>query len=120
MEHFADLKHQTAGMWPAHGLSAGLRHAWREVDVNWYQVAVVAVSTFAISMDLMFPPIRVAIRQGLDIYAGHAFMPPLASAAVQVDFGWLAFELLMIVALAVAAWRIGTTASDERDTHGTE
>jgi hypothetical protein len=84
-------------------------------DLNWYQVAVVAVATFAISMDLMFPPVRVAIENGLDIYAGHAFMPLPPELTVQVDFMWLAVELLAIVAAAVVSWRIGTHVGGARN-----
>jgi hypothetical protein len=89
------------------------RHAW-VADLNWYQVAVVAVATFAISMDLMFPPVRVAIGNGVDFYAGHAYMPLSTAGAVQIDFMWLAVELLAIVAAAVMGWRIGTRAGGRR------
>ncbi len=87
--------------------------AW-VAELNWYQVAVVAVATFAISMDLMFPPVRVAIGNGIDIYAGHIYMPLSTASAVQVDFMWLAVELLAIVAAAVVGWRIATTAGGRR------
>ena len=108
MKIYSEFDHLAPGPWSWHELHAGLRHALRDVEVDWYQVAVVAVTTFAISMDLMFPPVRVAIGRGLDVYAGHAFMPPVASATVQVDFPWLAVELLLIVAAAVIGWQIGT------------
>jgi hypothetical protein len=95
-------------------LFAAIRsHAWAP-NLNWYQVAVVAVATFAISMDLMFPPVRVAIGNGLDIYAGHAYMPLSSEVRVQVDFMWLALELLAIVAAAVVSWCIGTRAGGAR------
>lgn len=89
------------------------RHTWF-ADVNWYQVAVVAVATFAIAMDLMFPPVRVAIGDGIDTYAGHVNLRLSTAGAVQVDFVWLAVELLVIVAAAVVGWRIGTPAGDRR------
>lgn len=97
------------------GLFRAIRpHAW-VADLNWYQVAVVAVATFAIAMDLMFPPVRIAIGDGFRIYAGHAHLQLLtAGTAVQIDFMWLAVELLMIVAVAVVGWRIGTPESGGR------
>ena len=80
-------------------------------DINWYQVVVVAVSTFAIAMDLMFPPSRIALGTGLTVYAGHLFAPISAAAATQTDFGWLAVELLAIVGLAVVGWNLGPSRS---------
>jgi hypothetical protein len=95
-------------------LFAAIRpRAW-VANLNWYQVAVVAVATFAIAMDLMFPPVSVAIGNGLDLYAGHAYMPLSPVVAVHVDFRWLAVELLVIVAAAVMAWCIGTRTGDRR------
>ena len=87
--------------------------AW-VADVNWYQVAVVAVATFAIAMDLMFPPVKVAIGNRLDMYAGHAYVPVSPAVPVQVDFMWLAVELLVIIAAAVIGWCIGTPAGGRR------
>jgi hypothetical protein len=95
-------------------LLAAIRPPAWVADLNWYQVAVVAVATFAISMDLMFPPVTVAIAEGLDIYAGHAYMPLSTAGVVQIDFRWLAVELLVIVAAAVVGWRIGTPAGGRR------
>ena len=57
-------------------------------------------------MDLMFPPTRIALGNGLTVYAGHLFTPLSAPTVVQVDFGWLAVELLAIVALAVIGWNL--------------
>ncbi len=105
--------HMLHGM-PWVRLFAAVRPRPWVADLNWYQVAVVAVATFAISMDLMFPPVRVVIGDGLDIFAGHAFMPLQTMGAVQVDFMWLAVELLLIVAAAVVGWRIGTPAGGRR------
>ena len=84
-------------------------------DINWYQVVVVAVSTFAIAMDLMFPPSRIALGNGLTVYAGHLFAPLSAAAATQTDFGWLAVELLAIVGLAVVGWTLGPSHSADTD-----
>jgi hypothetical protein len=78
-------------------------------DINWYQVVIVAVSTFALAMDLMFPPSRIALGNGFTVYAGHFFAPLSMPAAVQVDFGWLAIELFAIVALAVIGWKLDPT-----------
>lgn len=89
------------------------RHNWI-ADLNWYQVAVVALATFAISMDLMFPPVRVAIGDAIDTYAGHVNLRLSTAGAVQVDFVWLAIELLVIVAAAVVGWHIGTPAGGRR------
>lgn len=115
MRAYAVLKQLTPSAMAWHRFLASLRHVLRRVDVDWYQVAVVGVATFAISMDLMFPPVRVAIGQGVDVYAGHIIYTPLSTAAaVQVDFAWLAVELLMIIAAAVVGWRIGTPAGDKR------
>ena len=109
-----DMKLHMPHAVPRIRLSAAIRpRAWI-ADLNWYQVAVVAVTTFAISMDLMFPPVRVAIGNGVDIYAGHSYMPLSMSDAVQVDFAWLAVELLVIIAAAVAGWHIGTPAGGKR------
>jgi len=112
MKAYAQLKRPHLNPWTADEWRAGLRRALRDADVNWYQVAVVAIATFAVAMDLMFPPVRVAIGQGVDIYAGHAYMPLPAAGAVQVDFLWLALELLAIIAAAVAAWHFGTASDD--------
>lgn len=114
MKAYAVLKQLAPGAMAGHRFPAGMRHIARGVDVNWYQVAVVAVATFAISMELMFPPFRVAIGDSLDIYAGHTYVPQSMPGAVQVDFVWLAVELLAIIAAAVAGWRIGTPAGDRR------
>lgn len=95
-------------------LFAAIRpRAW-VAGLNWYQVAVVAVATFAISMGLMFPPVRVAVGDDIDIYAGHIYMPLSTASAMQVDFIWLAVELLAIVAAAVMGWRIATTTGGRR------
>ena len=80
-------------------------------DVDWYQVAVVAVATFAIAMDLMFPPSRMVLGNGLTVYAGHFFSAVPAPVALQVDFPWLALELVTIVAIAVIGWNLGTPAN---------
>ena len=80
-------------------------------DVDWYQVAVVAVATFAIAMDLMFPPSRMVLGNGLTVYAGHFFSAVPAPAALQVDFAWLALELVTIVAIAVVGWNLGAAAN---------
>lgn len=95
---------------------AALRQSLHGLHVNWYQVAVVALATFAISMDLMFPPVRVAIGPGLDVYAGHLYTPLSSGVAVQVDIAWLAVELLVIIAAAIVGWHIGTAASERRKT----
>jgi len=87
-------------------------------DVDWYQVAVVAVATFAIAMDLMFPPSRMVLGNGLTVYAGHFFSAVPAPAALQVDFPWLALELVTIVAIAAVGWNLGAAnqrqSNDER------
>ena len=90
-----------------------LRGSWRErlSDVDWYQVAVVAVATFAIAMDLMFPPSRMLLGNGLTVYAGHFFSPVPTPAALQVDFPWLALELITIVAIAAVGWSLGGAAN---------
>ena len=87
-------------------------------DVNWYQVVVVAVTTFALAMDLMFPPSRIALGNGLAVYAGHFFAPLSVPAAVQVDFGWLAIELLAIVAMAVIGWKLDPAGRAGSDPNG--
>jgi hypothetical protein len=84
-------------------------------DIDWYQVVIVAVTTFAIAMDLMFPPTRIALGNGLTVYAGHFFTPLSMPAATQVDFGWLAVELLAILALGVIGWNLGRTRPAESD-----
>lgn len=94
---------------------------FRLPEVNWYQVAVVAVTTFAISMDLMFPPSRMVFGNGLTVYAGHFFAPLSMPAAAHVDFAWLAAELLAIIALAIIGWNLeaanrSRANEDERDT----
>jgi len=115
MKAYAVLKHPTPSVIAWHHLLAGLRHFARGLDVNWYQVAVVAMATFAIAMDLMFPPVRVAIGNGLDIYAGHSFVPlSMSTGGVTVDFIVLAVELLVIIMAAVVGWRIGTPAGGKR------
>ena len=97
--------------------TAALFHDWssRMPEINWYQVVVVAVSTFAIAMDLMFPPSRIALGGGLTVYAGHLFTPLSAAAATQTDFGWLGVELLAIIGLAVIGWRLGPSDVTETD-----
>ncbi len=86
------------------------RSLWERLpDVDWYQVAVVAVATFAIAMDLMFPPSRMVLGNGLTVYAGHFFSAVPAPAALQVDFAWLALELVTIVAIAVVGWNLSAT-----------
>jgi hypothetical protein len=92
----------------AHALRANLQSNMR--DVNWYQVAVVAIATFAIAMDLMFPPVKVAIGQSLALFAGHLYAPWPAAGAAQVNFAELALELLAIVALAALGWHAITRA----------
>ena len=87
-------------------------------DINWYQVVVVAVTTFALAMDLMFPPSRIALGNGFAVYAGHFFAPLPAPAAIQIDFGWLAIELLAIVALAVIGWKLDPAGRAESDPNG--
>jgi hypothetical protein len=87
-------------------------------DINWYQVVVVAVTTFALAMDLMFPPSRIALGNGFAVYAGHFFAPLSAPAAIQVDFGWLAIELLAIVAMAVIGWKLDPAERAESDRDG--
>jgi hypothetical protein len=110
MKTYAELEYPALSAWPGNGLRASLRRAVQNTVVNWYQVAVVAFATFAIAMDLMFPPVRVAIGQGVDVYAGHAHIPLLAAGAVHVDFMWLALELLVVIGAAIAGWRFGTAA----------
>ena len=51
------------------------RQLLRNVDLNWYQIAVVAVATFAVAMDLLFPPVRAVTGAGLDVFVGHVFVP---------------------------------------------
>ena len=85
-------------------------------DVDWYQVAVVAVATFAIAMDLMFPPSRMVLGNGLTVYAGHFFSPIPTPAALQVDFPWLALELITIVAIAAVGWNL-VGAANRRSTN---
>ena len=88
------------------------RSLWERLpDVDWYQVAVVATATFAIAMDLMFPPSRMVLGNGLTVYAGHFFSAVLTSAALQVDFPWLALELITIVAIAAVGWSLGGAAN---------
>ena len=65
----------------------------------------------------MFPPSRIALGNGHMVYAGHFFTPLATPATVQVDFGWLAAELLAIVAIAVAGWNL-RTATDQRPSGG--
>jgi hypothetical protein len=93
----------------------GLRDVVRSIDVNWYQVAVVAMATFAVSMDLMFPPVRVAIGHDVDIYAGHAGVPLSISGAVHVDFVVLAVEIAVIIAAALVGWRMGLASPEKRE-----
>jgi len=95
------------------GLRPPLKRSLRErlPDVDWYQVAVVAVATFAIAMDLMFPPSRMVLGNGLTVYAGHFFSAVPAPAALQVDFPWLALELLTIVTIAAVGWNLGAAAN---------
>jgi hypothetical protein len=88
---------------------------WQAFDINWYQVVVVAVTTFAIAMDLMFPPSRIALGSGLTVYAGHLFAPLSAAAATQTDFGWLGVELLAIVGLAVIGWNLAPSPRADGD-----
>lgn len=104
LDYFADRR----------GSPRGLRQLLRNVDLNWYQIAVVAVATFAVAMDLLFPPVRVAAGQALDVFVGHVFVPLSTMQDAQVDFFWLAVELLGIVAAAVAAWSLGSVARDRR------
>ena len=106
------------------GVRASLRHpfsifGWfsRVPDINWYQVVIVAVTTFALA-DLMFPPSRLALGNGFTVYAGHFFAPLSVPAAIQVDFGWLAIELLAIVALAVIGWKLDPTGRADSDRNG--
>ena len=88
------------------------RSLWERLpDVDWYQVAVVAVATFAIAMDLMFPPSRMVLGNGLTVYAGHYFSALPAPAALEVDFPWLALELLTTVAIAAVGWNLGAAAN---------
>ena len=61
-------------------------------------------------MDLLFPPVRVATGQALDAFVGHVFVPLSTMKDAQVDFFWLAVELIGIVAAAVAAWALGSAA----------
>ena len=98
--------------------NSALFHRWssRLSDINWYQVVVVAVTTFAIAMDLMFPPSRIALGSGLTVYAGHLFAP-VFGAATQTDFGWLAVELLAIIGLSVIGWNLGPSRFEETDSH---
>ena len=114
MNSLAEFKHPALSTMGGRRFSVIWRRFARGVDVNWYQVAVVATATFAIAMDLMFPPIRVGIGNGLDVYAGHSFGPLPIAGDVLVDFSNLAVELLVIVAVAVAGWRMGTRAGDKR------
>ena len=88
--------------------------AW-VADLNWYQVAVVAVATFAIAMDLVFPPIRIALAGSFAVYAGHAYMPFPAAGAVRVDYIRLALELLAIIVAAIASWCMGAVAGRRRN-----
>src|SRR3954468_10841291 len=76
-------------------------------NVNWYQVAVVALSTFAISMAVLFPPCRVALDNGLTVYVGHVFWSPSARAAMQIDAVCLAIEIAAILVAAVVGWKLG-------------
>ena len=93
------------------------RSLWERLpDVDWYQVAVVAVATFAIAMDLMFPPSRMVLGNGLTVYAGHFFSAIPAPAALEVDFAWLALELVTIVAIAAVGWNLGA-APDRRQSN---
>jgi hypothetical protein len=76
--------------------------------VNWYQVAVVALTTFAVAMDLMFPPCRVALGNGLTLYVGHVFWSPSERVLVQLDGVCLAVELAAILVIAIIGWKLGT------------
>ncbi len=114
MKAYAALKPLTPSAMAKYRFPAGLRHFARGVDVNWYHVAVVAMATFAISMDVMFPPIRIAIGNGADVYVGHARVPLSASNAVHVDFMVLAVEIAVIAVAAVVGWRVGARRGDKR------
>ena len=114
MKTYAVLKQLTPSTMARHGFPASVLRVARSLDVNWYQVAVVAMTTFAISMDLMFPPVRIAIGNGVDIYAGHANVPLSVSGAEHVDFVILAVELAVIIAAALAGWRVGAPAPGKR------
>jgi hypothetical protein len=75
--------------------------------VNWYQVAVVALTTFAVAMDLMFPPCRAALANGLSLYVGHVFWSPSVRAVVQLDVVCLGAELAAILLVAIVGWKLG-------------
>ncbi|MDB5811105.1 MAG: hypothetical protein JWN94_3227 [Betaproteobacteria bacterium] len=85
------------------------RFGWldRLGDVNWYQVAVVALTAFAVSMVVMFPPCRVPLGNGLTVYAGHVFWSPSVRALAQVDFLCLGVELAAILVIAIVGWKLG-------------
>jgi hypothetical protein len=108
MKTYAEMKQFPLRAWPAHESRTGPGQILRGVEVDWYQVAVVTITCLAILTDLVFPPVRVAIGNGLDIYAGHSFQPLPASGEVTVDVTMLVVEILMIIVAAVASWRIGT------------
>lgn len=97
---------------PLHAIFGGFS---RLPDIDWYQVVIVAVTTFAIAMDLMFPPSRIALGNGLTVYAGHFFTPLAVPAVAQVDFGWLGIELLAILALGIIGWNLRTSSPMESE-----
>jgi hypothetical protein len=51
----------------------------------------------------------MVLGNGLTVYAGHFFSAVPAPAALQVDFAWLALELVTIVAIAVVGWNLDAT-----------
>ena len=114
MKAYAVLKQLTPNAMVEHRFFGSLLDFARGVDVNWYLVAVVAMATFAISMDVMFPPIRMAIGNGVDIYAGHAREPLSISEAVDVDFLGLAVEIAVIAIAGVIGWQVGAHRCDKR------
>ena len=87
------------------------RSLWERLpDVDWYQVAVVAVATFAIAMDLMFPPSRMVLGNGLTVYAGHFFRRsprPRHFRSISLARARIAHDST----IAVVGWNLGAAAN---------
>ena len=77
--------------------------------VNWYQTGIVAVTIFAIAMELMFPPRRIVLGNGLSVYAGHFTAALPSPQTVQPDYLCLTLELVAIVAIAAIGWKLGAS-----------
>jgi len=108
------FRHMLHDSWTSRDVPARMRDALRELEVSWYRAAVILMAICAVSMDLFFPPVRVAIANGVDIYAGHASVPLSISGAVHVDALVLSVELAVIMIAAVVGWHLGASAHDKQ------